>query len=74
MNPTAVLQAIQGWPPEDQFGLVFDVWDQLTEGDWRPDLTDELQAELARRLAAYEADPTNVVTWEDLVERVRRQQ
>jgi putative addiction module component (TIGR02574 family) len=72
VDPTTALQAVQAWPVEDQLEFVFRVWDQLVEGGWQPELTDDLKAELDRRLAAYEADPTNVLTWEQVVARVRR--
>ncbi len=72
MNPTTVLQAVQTWPVEDQFDLAFRLWDQLLERGWQPELTEELKAELDRRIASYEGDPTNVFTWEQVLERVRR--
>jgi putative addiction module component (TIGR02574 family) len=73
VDPTTALQAVQAWPVEDQLDFVFRLWDQLVEGGWQPELTDNLKAELDRRLAAYHADPTRVVTWEDVVARVRQQ-
>jgi len=72
MDPTATLRAVQAWPLEDQLELVCRLWDQLVEAGWQPELTDELKDELDRRLAAYESDPTNVLTWEQVVARVKR--
>ena len=72
MDPTTALQAVQAWPLEDQLDFVFCVWDRLIENGWQPELTDELKAELDRRLAAYQADPTRGVTWEEVVARLRR--
>jgi putative addiction module component (TIGR02574 family) len=69
VDPNTVLQAVQAWPREDQLEFVFRVWDQLVDGDWQPELTDELKAELDRRLAAYQANPANVLTWEQVVDR-----
>ncbi len=66
MDPKATLQAIQSWPVAEQLAFVFQVWDQLVEGGWQPELTDDLKAELDRRLAAYQANPSNVLTWEQL--------
>jgi putative addiction module component (TIGR02574 family) len=57
---------------EDRLTLVFELWDQIVEDGWRPEPTDELNAELDRRLAAHAANPTNVRTWEQVLERVRR--
>ena len=39
----------------------------------RLELTGDLKAELDRRLASYEASPSKIVTWEQLVRRVRKQ-
>jgi putative addiction module component (TIGR02574 family) len=74
VDPTAVLEAVQNWPLEDQLHLVFDVWDRLVEAGWQPELTDDLKAELDRRLAAHQQDPNNVRSWEDVLARVRRPQ
>jgi putative addiction module component (TIGR02574 family) len=74
VDRTTALQEIQSWPVEEQLDLVFRLWDQLVEGGWQPELTDELKAELDRRLASYEANPENVLTWEQIVARVRRPQ
>jgi putative addiction module component (TIGR02574 family) len=57
---------------EDQLTFVFDLWDELLDSGWQPELTDDLKAELNRRLAAAEADPTNVRTWDQILERVRK--
>jgi putative addiction module component (TIGR02574 family) len=57
---------------EDRLDFVFRLWDQLVEDGWQPEPTDDLIAVLDRRLAAHEADPTNVRTWEQVLERVRK--
>jgi putative addiction module component (TIGR02574 family) len=74
MDTNTTLQAVRGWPPEDRLELVFRLWDQLVEDGWQPEPTDELVAELERRLAVHEANPQNVRTWEQVLERVRRRQ
>jgi putative addiction module component (TIGR02574 family) len=72
MDTEAVLEAVRTWSMEDRLELASRIWDQLVEDGWRPEPTDELKVELERRLAAQQADPTRVVTWEQLVEHVRR--
>ena len=72
MDLTATLQAARQWPVEDRLEFVFRLWDQLIEDGWQPEPSDALNAELDRRLAAHEADPSNVRTWEQVLERVRR--
>jgi putative addiction module component (TIGR02574 family) len=74
MDTATTLKAVREWPVEDRLELVFRLWDQLVEDGWRPEPTDELIAELDRRLAAHEANPSNVRTWEQVLERVRRPQ
>jgi putative addiction module component (TIGR02574 family) len=71
MHPTATLQAVQDWPLEDKLELVFRLWDQLVDVGWQPEVAVELKAELDRRLAAHQADPTNVLSWEQVVARGR---
>jgi putative addiction module component (TIGR02574 family) len=70
MDPTITVQAVREWPVEDRLELVFRLWDQLVEDGWRPEPDEDLNAELDRRLAAHEADPTNVRTWEQVLQRV----
>jgi putative addiction module component (TIGR02574 family) len=60
---TTVLQEIQSWRVEDRLELLFRLWDQIVEDGWQPELTDELKAELDRRLASYKANPENVLPW-----------
>lgn len=72
MDQTTTLQTVQSWPVEEQIEFLFRAWDQLIEGGWRPELTDELRNELDRRLAAHQADPGSVLTWEQVVAHVRR--
>jgi putative addiction module component (TIGR02574 family) len=72
VDPTTTLQAVQTWPMEERLEFLFRAWDQLVEDGWQPELTDELKAELDRRLAAHAADPTRVLTWEQVVAHVRR--
>jgi putative addiction module component (TIGR02574 family) len=74
MDPAMTVQAVRGWPVEDRLELVFRLWDQLVEDGWGPEPDEDLNAELDRRLAAHEADPTNVRTWEQVLQRVRKRQ
>jgi putative addiction module component (TIGR02574 family) len=72
MDPTTTLQQLRQWPVEDRLELLFRLWDQLVEDGWRPEPTEDLNAELDRRLAAHEANPSDVRTWEQIVERLRK--
>jgi putative addiction module component (TIGR02574 family) len=74
MDTTATLQAVRGWSTDDRLELVFRLWDQLVEDGWRPEPTDELIAELGRRLAVHESNPPDVRTWEQVLKRVKKSQ
>jgi putative addiction module component (TIGR02574 family) len=72
MDMTTALQEIARWPVEDKFELVHRILDQLAESEGPIELTPEVKAELERRLAAAAANPSDVITWDSIVEYVRR--
>ncbi len=72
MDTTTTLQAVQAWPPGEQLDFLFRAWDQFIDGGPPPELTEEMRGELRRRLARHDADPTRVLTWEQVEEYVRR--
>lgn len=66
------LEAIRAWPIENQLALVFDLWDHIVDSGWRPAPSEQLKAELSRRLAAHAADPSRVLTEERVLAHVKR--
>jgi putative addiction module component (TIGR02574 family) len=72
MNRSETLQTVQSWPLQEQLDFTFQVWDAIVDAGWQPELTQELKDELDRRIAAHEADPTRVLTWEQVLAHVRR--
>lgn len=72
MNATATLEELRRWPVDDQFELVCGLWDQIVELGWKPTISPELSAELDRRVAEYEANPDDVLTWEQVEAYLRR--
>ena len=72
MNLAKKLKEIESWPVDDQIELVQCVWDRLVDSGWQPEVTEEQKAELDRRWQEHEANPDNVVTWESIVEHLRR--
>lgn len=73
MDPTATLAAIQSWSLTDRLALVFRVWDEITAAPgWSPPWSPGLKAELDQRWAAYQADPTRGLSWDEVEARVRR--
>ena len=61
---------------EERLALVEDIWDSIATDSAALPLTDSQRAELDRRLAAHEANPDDVVPWEELrdsmTERLKR--
>ena len=52
--------------------LVEDIWDSIAEESERLSLTDAQRAELNRRLALYERDPSATRAWSEVCERLER--
>jgi putative addiction module component (TIGR02574 family) len=72
MDMTAVLREVESWPVEERIQLVEAIWERIIETGAEPELTEAQRAELDRRLAALEAAPEDVVSWEAVQEYVRR--
>lgn len=64
MSHTETLNAIKSWSVDDRVELVNQIWDSIADDNGVPKINDSLRTELDRRIAAYESDPINVVTWE----------
>lgn len=56
----------------ERIELVEDIWDSIAEESDRLQLTDAQRAELTRRLALYEQDPSAARTWSEVRERLER--
>lgn len=58
---------------DEQIELVEALWDNIVERNAVPALTEAQKAELDRRIADHEANPDDVVSWEEVkAEAVRR--
>jgi putative addiction module component (TIGR02574 family) len=55
-------------PPAERVKIALALWDSLedTEVDALLPLTDEQKAELDRRLAEHESDPSSAIPWEQV--------
>jgi putative addiction module component (TIGR02574 family) len=51
---------------EERLALVEDLWDSIAGESAATSLNDAQRAELDRRLADHEANPNDVVAWEDV--------
>jgi putative addiction module component (TIGR02574 family) len=54
---------------EDRLTLVQEIWDSIAAVPEEIPLTEGQRRELERRLAAHAADPTNVISWEEVKAR-----
>lgn len=72
MDLTTVLAEVQSWPAADRLRLIEEVWDGLSDEGYEPELTEELKSLLDQRLDALDADPSNVLSWEQIKAHVRR--
>jgi putative addiction module component (TIGR02574 family) len=59
-----VLAIIESWPVEERLSLVQEVCDRIAPEEGASGLTDELKAELDRRVLAFRANPERAVPWE----------
>jgi putative addiction module component (TIGR02574 family) len=72
MDLAAVLREVDTWPVEDRMRLVEVVWDRLLDVGAEPELTEAQRTELDRRIAALDANPEDVVSWDEVQQRLRR--
>ena len=56
----------------ERIQLVEDIWDSIATVPEAVALTAEQQAELERRLAAYKANPSEGISWNDLRNKLRQ--
>jgi putative addiction module component (TIGR02574 family) len=64
MEFQAVLDAVRAWPVDDQVRLVDLIQDELETHTDHLVLTDAQTKEIERRIAAYDADSTIGILWE----------
>jgi len=56
--------------PADKLMLVNELWDDLASNPDQIPVSDEVVAELDRRMEVYKKDPTAVSTWEEIQLRI----
>jgi putative addiction module component (TIGR02574 family) len=66
MSANEILEAAKALPKEERIKLAQDFWEIIVEDGYDPELTPEQAAELDRRLADLEANPRDVVPWEQV--------
>jgi putative addiction module component (TIGR02574 family) len=66
MDITATLDQIKTLDLNDRIQLVQAIWDSIADETGHPELTDADKQGLDRRIAEHDANPDNVLTWEEL--------
>jgi putative addiction module component (TIGR02574 family) len=61
----ALLKELMELTPEERIQLAEDLWDSIAPEEMPP-LTDEQMAEMDRRVAEHEKDPSSALPWEDV--------
>jgi putative addiction module component (TIGR02574 family) len=80
MDITATLDQIKTLDLNDRIQLVQAIWDSIADETDYPELTDADKQEFDdlrsvvdhRRIAEHDADPDNVLTWEELKASIKR--
>jgi putative addiction module component (TIGR02574 family) len=73
MDFAATLAEIRSMSPEERIQLIQAIWDTIAEDQSQLDLSDAQKKDLTRRIAELDADPNNVLTWEQIKAHVKRQ-
>jgi len=66
------IDELRSLPIDDRLKVVEAIWDSLPEEASVP-VSPEQREELNQRLNAYEADPEDLLTWDQVLERLRGQ-
>ncbi|KOP23082.1 imidazole glycerol phosphate synthase [Hapalosiphon sp. MRB220] len=74
MDITAALNEIKALSIEDRIRLVQAIWDSIAAEQAYPDLTEVQKRELDRRITDYEANPDDILTWEEVKASIKSQQ
>jgi putative addiction module component (TIGR02574 family) len=63
---TQLLQSVTALPLAERVELAEAIWESIAEDGYEPELSHEQRAELDRRIAAHEANPGDVVSWDEV--------
>jgi putative addiction module component (TIGR02574 family) len=73
MTKAAVIASALELSPTERLELLEELWDSIAEDPNDVPLTDEMRAELDGRLAEHEADPSDVIPWEQVKREITGQ-
>lgn len=72
MNITATLESIVELSIEERIHIVQAILESISMDQSIPELTIAQKQELDRRISAYEANPDDVKTWDEVKDSIRR--
>lgn len=72
MTPTIESLGLRALPPSERIRLANDLYDSVGGDEPGPQISDELKAELDRRIADDDANPDDVISWEELKVKLYR--
>jgi putative addiction module component (TIGR02574 family) len=72
MNIADTLNEIATLSIDERINLVQAIWDSIAADQACVDLTEAQVQELDRRIADYEADPDNLMTWDEIRASIRK--
>ncbi|MBS9391373.1 MAG: hypothetical protein AN485_18200 [Anabaena sp. MDT14b] len=74
MDISVTLNEIKALSIADRIRIVQDILESIAAEQAYPDLTTAQKRELDRRITDYEANPDDVMTWQEITASIRGQQ
>ena len=72
MNIAATIAGIKSLSVDERLEIIDAIWESIAAEPENLELTEAQAAELDRRMAIYQADPTRVVSWDELEARIQK--
>lgn len=72
MNIAATIAGIKSLSVDERLEIIDAIWESIAAEPESLELTEAQAAELDRRMAIYQADPTRVVSWDELEARIQK--
>ncbi len=72
MDLETVLTEVRSWPVAERLRLIEEVWEELSDENSEPQLTEGIRAHVDRRLEGLDAESGEVLSWDEIKAYVRR--